>query len=270
MPFLRFRAVLVAALVASAATAGCVKNQEVVLATRLSPAPAGVTLDPPPPTDVYWLRVKSAKVPVRNRGGQLWDELGAFPDPYVRVMLGQEVLLESEVVEDRLEATWTGPGNNCALERGETLVVELRDADALNDRIMGRAEVGVPGRIELDSGTMEIDVGNRSSVVLEVQPAHALIGLGFDYDVYDGRATVTEVWRYGPAGRGGMQVGDELVRIGERDVKASTAREIKSAINAISGSPVTVVVQHRSGTTSNVPLSAGPIYPLADEYGPIE
>ena len=117
---------------------------------------------------------------------------------------------------------------------------------------------------------MEIDTGHRSSVVIEVAPAHALIGLGFDYDVYDGRATVTEVWKHGPAGRGGMEVGDKLLEIGDRDVKTSTAREIRSAINAISGEPVVVVVQHRSGTTSNVSLSAGPIYPLADEYGPLD
>lgn len=269
MPSLRFCALLGAA-VALVSTVGCIKNQDVVLATRLSPAPVGVALRPPPPDDVYWLRLKSAKVPVRTQGGQLWDDLGAFPDPYVRVTLGGEVLFESEAVQDTLTPTWTAPGRNFELGSSDKLVVELRDADAINDRIMGRATVGVPGAVDLEAGVMEIDTGNRSSVVMEVALAHALIGLGFDYDVYDGRATVTEVWKYSPAGRGGMEVGDQLVTIGEREVKTSSAREIRSAINAISGTPVTVIVQHRSGTTSNVSLSAGPIYPLADEYGPLE
>ena len=116
MPFLRFVAPLGAALVVLATTAGCVKNQEVVLATRLTPAPAGVTLKPPPPERLFWLRAKTAKVPVRNRGGQLWDELGAFPDPYVRVSVGKKVLFESEVAENTLQPTWSGLGNNYALE----------------------------------------------------------------------------------------------------------------------------------------------------------
>jgi len=272
MPTCRFRAILAVAvsIALASVTTGCVKNASAPLATRLSPAPKGVSLKPPPPDGVYWLRLRSAKIPVRNTGGQLWDEIGAFPDPYVRVSVGKKLLFESEAKADTLEPVWTAQGYNYALSSSDRLLVELLDADALNDRIMGRATVDVPGPVELQAGVMEVDTGNRGRVIIEVSPAHALIGLGFDYDVYDRRATVTEVWKHSPAGRGGMEKGDRLVRIGDRDVDKSTAREIRSAINAISGKEVTIVVLHRSGTTADVRLAAGPSYPLADEYGPLE
>jgi PDZ domain/C2 domain len=251
-------------------TSGCVKNQDAPLATKLSPSPKGVNLTPEPPADLYWIRVASAKVPLRDTGGQLWDELGAFPDPYVILKVNGKPVIESPPVENTLKPTWTGPGGNYVIEPGDKVEIELKDADTLHDLQMGRATLDTPGQADVDLGRIEIDTGNRGKVVLEIQAAHALLGLGFDYTHYDGRAAVNEVWQHSPAGRGGLERGDKIVQVAGRDVKAMKAREIRSAINSIGGKPVDFVVKHGSGNTETVKLQVGPIYPLVDEYGLID
>ncbi|MEZ4441772.1 MAG: hypothetical protein R3B72_21910 [Polyangiaceae bacterium] len=249
--------------------AGCSPASTAPLKTNLWPPPEGVKLEPPPPPGVFYLRVRSAKIPLRSQGGQLWDAQGAFPDPFVRLSIGNEELLRTTEVANTLEPVFTDPGANHAIDSGAEILVEVLDADPLLDRPMGRATIPVPGSADLDLGEITIDTGNHGQVVLEVGRAHALYGLGFDYEAYHGRAAVTEVWQFSPASRGGMTVGDEIVAIGEKAVKNLNAKEIRSAINALGSKGAQTTVRHRSGTTESFQLTVGPIYPLVEEYGPL-
>jgi C-terminal processing protease CtpA/Prc len=186
------------------------------------------------------------------------------------VSVGDEVLLETDAASDNLNPVFEGKGANYEIASDSQLVVEIRDADALKDFNMGRAVVPAPSRTEIDLGQMEIDTGNRGSVVIEVERAHALMGLGFDYNLWGNKLTVTEVWKHSPAARGGMRPGDKVLQIGAREVGEMQTREVRSALNAIGHKKIDLVVQHKSGTTATVPINVGPIYPLVDEYGPID
>ncbi|MEM9694479.1 MAG: hypothetical protein AAGA56_18140, partial [Myxococcota bacterium] len=62
-----------------------------------------------------------------------------------------------------------------------------------------------------------------------------------------------------------LVAGDELIRIGERDLRGLKAIEQTSAVNSIRNAPVAVVAQHEGGTTENVSLAQGPCYPTHDE-----
>jgi len=256
--------------------AGCVKKSALMardFATRIRPAPAGLSLEPAPPARVYWMRVLSAKVPSRTANGRLWDEMGGWPDPKVVVEADGRKLLETPGVANTMKPTFEdGPSGNFEIDAEAKMTVTLFDADTLNDRPIGRKPFRAPTEVEAATGTMTIDVGkigNPGSVTLAVEPAHPLIGLGFDYELFETKPVISKVLKHSPAARVGIEVGDVLV--GARDVlfRDLDAKAIKSAINTITTEPVQLIVQHDGGTTENFSIAEGPVYALYDEWGDV-
>jgi hypothetical protein len=241
------------------------------IATRLSPPGAGARLDPPPPEGVYWLRFRAGTVPTTTPGNQPWDEVDGMPDPYAVLYMNDEELLRSNTAEDSYEPQWVEPSGNFAIPSNARLEVRMRDADAVGDDLLiGRAIIDPPSAGDLESGRMAIELGqasNRAMVYLETEPAHALMGLGFDYYVQSSRLVVKEVWKHSPAGRGGMKPHDEVVAIGGRKLSQMKDSAIRSAVNAISGAGMEVVLKHADGGTETIILKEGPVYPLYQEYG---
>jgi len=242
-------------------------------ATRIRPAPKGVSLEPAAPSEVYWLKVIAAKVPPRTADDRLWDEVGGWPDPKVVVEANGRVLLDTPAVANTMKPGFeAGPSGNFRIDSESKMTVSLLDADALNDRPIGRARFRAPTDVEAATGQMTIDVGkvgNPGTVTLAVEPAHPLLGLGFDYELFETKPVVSKVLSHGPAERLGMKVGDVL--IGARDVlfRDIEAKAIKSAINSITAEPVQLIVEHESGTTENFSIAEGPIYALYDEWGDV-
>src|SRR5690606_24382169 len=111
-------------------------------------------------------------------------------------------------------------------------------------------------------------VGAKGNVTIAVDEAHALIGLGFDYEIFDSKVVVSRVLAHSPAGRAGMKVEDEIISVGGVRFGKLRSREVRGAFNGIE-KPVEVIVRHTGGTTENFQLGQGPCYPLFSEYGPV-
>jgi hypothetical protein len=238
-------------------------------ATRLLPPPEGITLEPEPPSDVFFIRIASAEVPARTSGGQLWDEVGGWPDPLVILKVDGKEVMRTSSQEDTIHPTWSEPSGNIRIRASSTLRVEVEDSDAVRNLPIGSAEGGPPSLSDLAEGNMLLTF-EGGKVVLTVQAAHALLGLGFDYQVSASGVIIGKVLEHSPAGRGGMKPGDVLVSIGSRQVSDMKPREVKSALNAVDRKPVDVIVRHKSGATATVKLVTGAVYPLFDEYGSLE
>jgi hypothetical protein len=241
------------------------------LATRLLGAPDGVSLDPPPPPHVYWLRVRSGKLPKLTVDNRPWDEVGADPDPFVVVSVNGKEILRTPAATDTIEPQWIEPSGNFEIPDDAVVEVEVRDSDAVGDNLLiGRAKVGAPTNADLQSGRMAVDIGRRAVIYIEVEPAHPMIGLGFDYWVQNGELVIKEVWKHSPAGRAGMEPHDRIVQVAGRDVRKMSDRSAHSTINAITSKPIEVVIQKESGNTQTISLGVGPIYPLYSEHGEID
>jgi len=224
-------------------------------------------LDPPPPPDVLWIRPVSGKIPVRTAGGKLWDDVGGWPDGYVIIKLGDRELMRTSAAVDTVEPKWSDAGANFAVPPGAELTIELREADTVEDPLIGTAHMAPPTAEQLAAGSVDLPMRRRASVRLAVEPAHASIGLGFDYLFFKQACVVRQVLAHGPASRAGMRVGDKLVSIGGRRVKTMHAKELRSALNSVPASGVDLVVLHDGGTSQTVTLAEGPVYPLHGELG---
>src|SRR5262245_28381842 len=71
----------------AAALAGCPAMYPEV-GTSLHKAPADRVLDPPPPDELRWIHIVSARIPPRARDGRAWDQaFGSLPDPYAKLFV---------------------------------------------------------------------------------------------------------------------------------------------------------------------------------------
>ena len=256
------------AIVALLALVGCTQSPGASgkWATRLSPAPKGVKLQPPP-KDLHFVRVKAAAIPARTAGGKLWDDVGGWPDPLVAVYINDKEVLRTASVTDELKPVWNEPGGNFRIGPSDVIKVELQDFDAVRNKLMGSAT----GKLsEVVDGYLRFEVLKRGEVVIEVAPAHALFGLGFDYGVFPSGVLVHEVYLHSPAGRGGMRAGDNIVSIGGKSTDGMTKGDVKSLFNSVPSKGTEVIVRHKGGTTETMRLAEGPIYPTFTEYGPID
>jgi hypothetical protein len=256
-------------LVGSLLASGCGATVGGPLATRLSPAPAGVVLTPPSPDGVYWLEIASAVMAPNDPGGQPWDGPADPPDAYAVIYADGEQVVRTEVAADTVTPRWQGASGNFALGSASELELVVMESDTVGARQMMRVGFSPPGVAELAAGELVVE-GAGGKVVLRVARAHALIGLGFDYVARDGVLQVGAVWAYSPAARAGLATGDEILRIGKREIEKMKVREIRSAINALGSSGVEVVVRHGRGGTENIVLATGPVYPLFAEYGRLD
>ncbi len=227
-------------------------------------------LDPPPPPTVLHIRPLAAVIPSRTAGGKLWDDVGGWPDVFVVLKVNDKEVMRSEVVTDSLKPKWAHDGGNFEIPARAQLQIDVFDADALKDIPVGTARFSSPTREELASGELEIDIGRRGLVRLAIGEAHALIGLGFDYLFVKDQLLARQVLKHGSAGRAGMRVGDEIVSIAGRKVKAMGPKDVKSAFNAVPVKGLHVVVRHEGGTTQSMTLMEGAAYPLYGELPPAE
>src|SRR4051812_45930067 len=110
------RAILSVRLVVSLFLAGALAGCPAVfpeLGTRTRSIPPGQPLDPPPPAELRWLRVLSARVPDKTRGGRPWQTNGKAADPYAKVFVNDKEVFRTPVQSNTLEPTWpNGPKGN--------------------------------------------------------------------------------------------------------------------------------------------------------------
>lgn len=236
------------------------------LSTRFEKAPALGTLDPPPPDDRHFVRVVKGRIPPRARDGRTWDQaFGSLPDPYVRVIVNDVELFKTKSASDTLEPVWdTTPGGNYKIQLGDKVEVQLWNNNPLADGIIGKKEF----RLEAEQLGAEIDLelSGESGVTISIQPAKAIWGAGFWYELRRGGARVTRVVDASPATRAGLQQGDEIIILEGKPIEAQTVDEVRSTLSAIPTQGVPMTVRHKDGTTLELTVKEGPIYPLLSDY----
>jgi hypothetical protein len=250
----------------SASTAG---GDNDGFATRLQPAPEGLRVEPEPPADVFWVHIAGADVPSRTRGGQLWDEVGGWPDPLAILKVDGKEVMRTSSQTDTIHPSWSEPAGNVTITAASTVTVELEDADTVQNLPIASVEGGPPTPTDLSEGKMVLAF-DGGQVTLRVEAAHPLLGLGFDYEARGGTVIIGQVLAHSPAGRAGMKRGDVLLSIGGNQVADMKPRAIKSALNAVDNKPVALIVRRKSGATTTFKLKSGAVYPLFGEYGPVE
>lgn len=241
------------------------------IVTKTNPVIEGQVLDPPPPSDIHWIRFLSARIPQTTRDGRKWDKLGGtLPDVYARLLINDKEVLRTPVQADTLEPTWKdGPRGNFLVQSSDRLRVEVWDANAVVDEPVGVKEIGYPSAESVMGGQIRVTFDGGGEVVLAYEAAHALYGLGLAFELRSESAYVTRVIAESPAARANLEKGDQILSIGGRDVKGMEADEVRSAMNAVPSGGLDLLVKHKDGTTLQVNVGEGPIYATMAEHGPI-
>ncbi len=241
------------------------------LATRTSKVASDRAVDPPPPDDLHWIRFLSGEVPPRTRDGREWSKGSRLPDPYATLVVNGREVLRTPVQSGTLKPTWPdGPRGNFRLQPTDRLRVELWDRNAINDRPIGVRDLGRPTEEARQTRQIRVELEGGGEVILAYEPAHPVLGVGLWYELRNDTCFVTRLLDQSPASRAGLQKGDELLAIGGKAVKATTPDDVQSLWNAIPMAGVAVTVRHASGATQEALLKEGPIYPLFDQYGPVD
>jgi hypothetical protein len=237
------------------------------LKTPLNPVVNQAALDAPP-KDVKWLQFKGATVPSRTRDGRQWDAIGgSAPDPYAILFVNGKVLLKTPVQSDTLTPTWPkGPRGNFRIEETDRLRVELWDSNPLNDHPIGVKDLAGDLMNPGDSGEIDVECESGAHVRLAMEPAHALFGLGFFYELRTNDAAfVTRTYEESPASRAGIKAGDEILKIGGRAVTQMKEGELQSALNTTHPGGLVLQLRHPDRSEVEIELKEGAVYPLASE-----
>jgi C2 domain len=241
------------------------------LGTRTRPIPTGQPLDPAPPPELRWIRFVSGHVPERTRDGRKWQENGKA-SPYAKLLLNGVELFRTSVQGDTLSPTWPGsPHGNFKIATTDRLRVELWDSNPINDKPIGSRELGAVSDLSSSEGPLRLELDDSSAdLELSFEPAHAVSGLGLWYELRTEGCAVTRLLEGSPSERAGLVAGDEVLRLGTRDVKTMSPDEIRSTFNAVPMSGLTLQIKHASGTVAELTLKEGPIYPSFTQFGPVD
>jgi hypothetical protein len=261
---------LIAALCAvalAALAAGCPAVYP-ELPTRMRKVLAEQALDPPPPSDMVWLKFESARIPERTRGGKTWDEaFGKKPDPHAKLFINGKEVLKTEPQANTLEPTWpNSPRGNFRIEEGDKLRIELWDSNAVNDKPIAVRDVGHPGDDARMSRKIRVEFDVGGEIVLAYEPARAMLGLGLWYELRTEACFITRMLEGSPAERAGLLPGDEVIKLGTKDVKTMSPDEVRTAFNGVPSTGLPLTVKHADGTILSVTVKEGAIYPPYDQY----
>ena len=242
------------------------------IGTRLSAVHADQKLDPPPPAELRWVRFVSARVPEKTRDGRPWSAaFGKLPDPYAKLLVNGKEIIRTPVQADTLAPTWpNGPHGNFKIGVDDKVRVELWDATPTNDQPIGIRELGRITQEELEDRKINAELEGNAEVSLAIEPAHAMTGLGLWYEVRTSTVFITRLLDGSPSKRAGIGPGDEVVSLAGRAVKQLNVDEIRSLFNAVPLDGLALGLRKPTGTTLDVKLKEGPIYPPFDQFGSVD
>jgi len=240
------------------------------LGTRTRPIPAGQHLDPAPPSDMRWLRFVSARVPERTRDGRSWGP-GGKPSAYAKLLVNGTELLKTPSEGGTFEPSWpNGPRGNFKIGPSDKLRIELWDSAALNDKPIGVGDVGTPTEQHDLDKQIRVLFDGGGEVVLAFEPAHAVSGLGVWFELRTESCFITRLLQGSPSERAGLLSGDEVLKIGPREVKSMTPGEVQSAFNAVPVDGINLTVKHAAGAVTEMNIKEGPIYPTFSQFGRVD
>lgn len=239
--------------------------------TRVHAPPQGVTLDPPPPPELRWMKFVSARIPEKTRDGRQWGTFGKLPDPYAKLIVNDKELFRTNSQANTLTPTWPdSPHGNFKLGPDDKIRVEIWDNNPLNDLPIGIRNVGKLNDDVIMEKQLRTDLDGGGEVVLAIEPAHALWGLGLWIEIRNDSAYVTRFLQGSPADRAGMKPGDEILSVNGKDVNKMAQGEVQSLFNAVPPKGYPVKIRHDNGAREDVKIAEGPIYPPYDSYGNVD
>lgn len=211
------------------------------------------------PADVWSLTVVGANIPPQNRGALAWDGSDGLPDAFVRIYRGEELVWESETIDDSLSPEWNATlPRNLYAPSDVMFRFEVWDRDEVGGdpvgifRHRGLPPNVVPGadaRIMLDSG---------AQLALRLAPAQAHHGVGVRlYEVRGDSLAILEVETHSPAGRAGLRPGDEVIAIGGQSVSSLGAQRAPGALSMASERREALRVRGERGEVREVQLDQG-------------
>jgi hypothetical protein len=242
------------------------------LATPVRTPPAHLKLAPPPPEELLFVKFAGATIPTRTRDGRNWDSVGgSLPDVFAKLFVDGKVILETPVQSNSLNPTWPGQRKaNYRIRTGAAIKVELWDSNPINNHPICVAQVRDLHAEALAEEPVQITCSSGAELSLEVDPAHARLGVGLFYELRREEIFVTRVLRESPAARAGLARGDQLLKIQGKVVKTMSDGEAQSLINANTATGVTLLVRKHDKSEVEVQLKEGAIYPMVDEDVPVD
>jgi len=243
------------------------------VSTPLRTPPPGFELKPPPPKDLFYVRFARAVIPKKTRDGRQWDSVGGeAPDPYGKILVNGKELILTPIQSDTLEPTWPDQeAANYRIRATDKVQVEIWDSNPLtNLPICTEALLNIAEAAAGDEPFVEIDCDNGGRVNLVIEPAHGKMGLGFNYELRTAAAVVTRVIKESPAGRAGMQAGDDIVAVQGKAVESMDEGVLQSLVNANAALGVKLTIKSDEGGQREVNVRDGSIYPLHTEGMPLE
>jgi hypothetical protein len=219
-----------------------------------------------------FLKFANAHIPTHTRDGRQWDSVGgSAPDPFAKLLIEDKEILLTPVQANTLSPTWPDQKlGNYRIPHGVPVHVELWDSNAINNHPICVESIANILAVASDEQNLELRCDSGATIEIVVQPAHAKFGLGLYYELGSDDIQITRVVGESPAGRAKLTRGDQLLRIQGRDVKGMDPDSARSLINANVSTGVTFSVKHADGSTAEVTLKDGPIYPTLDEDVPVE
>lgn len=236
------------------------------ITSPLKAPPAGITLEPPPPKNLVYIGFKEGQAPERTRDGRAWHELGSkLPDPFAILFVNGKELIKTNPQSSTLTPTWPdAPKGNYRIEKTDKLRVEMWQSGLVNAPMCVK-DLGSPDDEWLAARQVTINCPSGARVVLHFAPAEGQLGYGFYFELRTQAVYVSRVFEESPAARAKLEVGDQILAMGDKPVKAMSSGEMQSYVNAGKVEGIKLQVKKRGGETVDVELKEGGVYPLFSE-----
>jgi membrane-associated protease RseP (regulator of RpoE activity) len=219
---------------------------------------AGTSADPPPPADFYFITFAGAHVPPKTRDGRDW-----VPNPFAKLLVeGKEILVTPTESANNWPRWQDQKHANYRIGDDDTVTIEVWDDGTVGDQPICMATVRDLHRI-VEGGSNQIDCDSGARVWLNVEPAHAMLGVGFYYELGgQGGVQVTRVLGQSPAERAGIVPGDRIVAVQDEPVKGMDPLQVRSTVNSHVREGLNLDLLGKDGKKRRVSVKEGPIYPL--------
>jgi hypothetical protein len=236
------------------------------VATPTRAVAPGREVAPSPPPDLLYIVFDKAIIPRQTRDGRKWDSVGGdAPDPFAKVLVNGEEIIKTPIESNTLHPKWPNQVRaNYQVDRGAKVVVELWDSNPINNDPICRTSVEFI-HDKVGGGTSELLCNSGARILLRVESAHAMVGLGMYYELQSQKVKVTRVIQHSPASRAGLVPNTELIAIQGELVGQLDADQVRSMINANAPTGLKLDAKLPDGTNKQVELKEAAMYPLVSE-----